>query len=51
MLYELCNADITKWNDVTKQNFIFCLNWLSYQKLKNDIEEKKIKKQIAKNKK
>jgi hypothetical protein len=42
-LYGLCKGDITKWEEVTKLNFIFCLNWLSYEKMKNEIEQKQIK--------
>ena len=51
ILHRLCGADITKWEQVTKLNFIFCLNWLSYEKMKIDAENEEIKKQIAKNKK
>ena len=50
MLYGLCNGDITKFEQVTKQNFIFCLNWLSYQKMKAEADAKQMKKQIEKQK-
>jgi hypothetical protein len=50
MLHRLCNADITKWEQVTKLNFIFCLNWLSYEKMKADVEAEQMKKQIEKQK-
>jgi len=46
MLYGLCKGDITKWEEVTKLNFIFCLNWLSYEKMKGEIEQKQFKEQL-----
>jgi len=48
-LYGLCKGDMTKWEEITKQNFIFCLNWLSYEKMKAEIEEQQLKEQLRKN--
>jgi hypothetical protein len=48
MLYHLCNGDITKWEEVTKKNFIFCLNWFSYERLKREVDEQEMKKRLEK---
>lgn len=41
MIEKLANHDITKFNEVGKQNFISCLNLLSYWKEK-DAEQRRI---------
>lgn len=38
MIIELSNNDITKVNEVTKQNAVFCLNILTMKKKRNEIE-------------
>lgn len=40
MIEKLSNGDITKFDEVTKQNFILSLNLLSYWKERDELEEK-----------
>lgn len=40
MIEKLANGDITKFDQVTEQNFILSLNLLSYWKEKENLEEK-----------
>lgn len=35
VIEKLCDGDITKYEEVTKANFILALNWLSYWKHKD----------------
>jgi hypothetical protein len=35
VIEKLANGDITKFEEVTKMEFILCLNWLSYWKYKD----------------
>jgi hypothetical protein len=39
---------MTKWDEITGKNFIFCLNWLSYELMKAELDEKEYKKQMNK---
>jgi len=49
VIEKLSQGDITRFDQVTEQNFISCLNLLSYWKEKDEMEEK-IRKQIKQNK-
>lgn len=37
---KLAQGDITRYDEVTKQNFIMCLNYLSYHKEKEAIQNR-----------
>jgi len=49
VIEKLANGDITKFKEVNNQNFINCLNLLSYWKEKEAIEER-TRKELKQNK-
>lgn len=40
-IFELCDNDISKIDDVTSRRILEVLNWLSYHKEKNDLKNNK----------
>ena len=43
-MYALAGGDVRKFEEVTKLSVHKCLMWLEFEKEKNDLEAKKIKK-------
>ena len=42
-LYALAGGDVTKFEQITKEPINKCLTWLTFEKEKNELEEKRIR--------